>query len=198
MRKAILVVIGLMAIVALVVVGLAGIWRPNLDEAGQAVTRPGNVPLSAGSSSQANEMTSSAPLTVQSSSRPTSGQVASESTRDFRQYETYKAEKSGLMADLAVGSGAEAAVGRTITVNYRGWLTDGRLFDDSYVKQKPLAFVAGQQSVIPGFEQGVVGMKVGGKRRVIVPPAVGYGEVANGGIPAGSVLVFDVELVEVK
>lgn len=72
------------------------------------------------------------------------------------------------------------------------------MFDESYSRGQTFAFTPGEHRVIAGWEQGVIGMKVGGKRRLVVPPAVGYGSQANGPIPGGSVLIFDIELLEVK
>lgn len=120
------------------------------------------------------------------------------SVNELKDYEHYKTSQTALYGDLAAGSGASVGAGSKVTLNYRGWLTNGNLFDESYSKGRALAFTIGEHKVIPGFEQGMVGMKAGGKRRLIIPPAAGYGEKAVGSIPAGSVLVFDVELIEVK
>ncbi len=117
---------------------------------------------------------------------------------DFSQFDQYKTAENALYQDISLGSGAEAAAGKQLTVNYRGWLTTGALFDESYSKGKPFVFVPGQHQVIQGWETGVLGMKIGGKRRLIVPPKVGYGDTTQGPIPGGSVLVFDVELVGVQ
>jgi len=117
---------------------------------------------------------------------------------DFSQYEKYKDYKTPLFGDMVVGTGAETAQGKTVVVNYRGWLTNGTIFDESYARNQPFAFVIGQNRVISGWETGLLGMKVGGKRRLIVPPAVGYGDQKVGSIPSNSLLIFDVELLEVK
>jgi FKBP-type peptidyl-prolyl cis-trans isomerase FkpA len=114
---------------------------------------------------------------------------------DFSQYEQYKSSQVALFSDLTPGTGATAAEGSKLTVNYRGWLTTGQVFDESYTGGKPFSFTLGEHRVISGWEQGLTGMKVGGKRRLVVPPAAGYGNQATGPIPAGSVLVFDVELL---
>ena len=119
------------------------------------------------------------------------------SSADFKQYEQYKNNDSALFGDIVVGQGAAVAAGSVVTVNYKGWLTGGDLFDQSAAGQ-PFSFTEGEHRVIVGWEQGLFGMKVGGKRRLIVPPAVGSGNQAKGSIAAGSVMVFDVELVGVK
>jgi FKBP-type peptidyl-prolyl cis-trans isomerase len=113
-------------------------------------------------------------------------------------YNQYKDDKTALYQDIRKGTGLEAGVKNTVTVNYRGWLTDGRLFDDSYQTGKTFTFQLGSGRVISGWEQGLVGMKVGGKRRLIVPPAAGYGAEGRDPIPGNAVLVFDIELVDVK
>jgi FKBP-type peptidyl-prolyl cis-trans isomerase FkpA len=106
-------------------------------------------------------------------------------------------------ADLRVGTGAEAVNGKVLTVNYTGWLYDssqtdnkGRQFDTS-VGKTPFQFRLGAGSVIAGWDRGLLGMKVGGQRRLVVPPSLGYGGTAYGPIPANSTLVFDVELLAV-
>jgi len=99
--------------------------------------------------------------------------------------------------DLVVGTGATAAVGDTVTVNYVGTLTNGTKFDSSYDAGKPFSFRIGAGTVIAGWEQGVPGMKVGGKRRLTIPPSLAYGSTARGPIPANSTLLFDVDLVSI-
>lgn len=99
--------------------------------------------------------------------------------------------------DEKVGAGAEAKTGSTVTVNYTGKFKDGTVFDTS-IGKAPFTFVLGQGGVIQGWEQGLVGMKVGGKRLLIIPPALGYGSATYGPIPANSTLVFEVELLDSK
>jgi FKBP-type peptidyl-prolyl cis-trans isomerase len=100
--------------------------------------------------------------------------------------------------DQTVGTGDEAVVGKSVTVNYKGTLTDGTEFDSSYGRNQPFSFNLGSGQVIQGWEQGVQGMKVGGKRKLTIPPSLGYGAQATGKIPANSTLIFEIELLSVK
>ena len=106
---------------------------------------------------------------------------------------------SGLQfQDIVAGTGAQPQAGQTVTVNYTGWLNDGTKFDSSLDRNQPFGFVLGKGQVIKGWDEGLATMKVGGKRRLVIPPGLGYGAQANGKIPANSQLTFDVELVDVK
>jgi FKBP-type peptidyl-prolyl cis-trans isomerase len=108
--------------------------------------------------------------------------------------------------DLQVGTGAEAASGQTAVVQYTGWLYEaaaadkkGKQFDSSKNGGQPFKFVIGAGQVIKGWDQGVAGMKVGGSRRLTIPPELGYGDAGAGGvIPPGATLIFDVDLVAVE
>jgi FKBP-type peptidyl-prolyl cis-trans isomerase len=103
------------------------------------------------------------------------------------------------MEDLLVGTGAEAVDGKKVSVQYTGWLTDGAKFDSSYDRNQAFSFTLGEGRVIQGWEQGVKGMKVGGKRRLVIPADLGYGSRGAGNvIPPDATLVFDVELVGVE
>jgi FKBP-type peptidyl-prolyl cis-trans isomerase FkpA len=106
--------------------------------------------------------------------------------------------------DIRLGSGADAVNGSVVSVAYTGWLYNelqpeqkGAQFDSS-VGGDPFEFTLGAGQVVEGFDRGIVGMKVGGLRRLVIPPSLGYGEVRNGSIPPNATLVFEVELVEVR
>ena len=103
-----------------------------------------------------------------------------------------------IIEDLVVGQGVEAKEGNVITVNYTGWLENGTQFDSSLSPDRdPLVFTLGAGKVIQGWDQGILGMKVGGKRRLTIPPHLGYGNQAVGAIPANSTLIFEVDLLGV-
>ena len=100
--------------------------------------------------------------------------------------------------DVVVGEGAAAAAGQQVTVHYTGWLTNGTKFDSSKDRNDPFVFPLGAGRVIKGWDEGVQGMKIGGKRKLTIPPALGYGARGAGGvIPPNSTLVFEVELLGV-
>jgi FKBP-type peptidyl-prolyl cis-trans isomerase FkpA len=100
--------------------------------------------------------------------------------------------------DVTVGEGAEAVAGKSVSVHYTGWLTDGQKFDSSKDRNDPFAFVLGGGMVIKGWDEGVQGMKVGGIRKLTIPPQLGYGVRGAGGvIPPNATLVFEVELLGV-
>lgn len=106
---------------------------------------------------------------------------------------------SGLqIQDLVVGTGQEVKSGDTVTVNYLGTLVNGTKFDSSYDRNQPFSTQIGVGQVIKGWDEGIVGMKVGGKRKLIIPASLGYGSQPAGSIPANSTLVFEVELLSVK
>jgi FKBP-type peptidyl-prolyl cis-trans isomerase len=123
--------------------------------------------------------------TTQSASAPATEQTATSET---------KVES----VDSVVGKGAEAVSGKSVTVHYTGTLKDGTKFDSSVDRKEPFTFSLGAGQVIKGWDQGVVGMKVGGKRKLTIPAELAYGANAVGAIPANSTLIFDIELLEVK
>jgi FKBP-type peptidyl-prolyl cis-trans isomerase FkpA len=101
--------------------------------------------------------------------------------------------------DVALGTGTPATAGKTVSVHYTGWLPNGEKFDSSRDRNQPFGFTLGAGQVIAGWDEGVAGMKVGGRRKLVIPPDLGYGTAgAPPDIPPGATLVFDVELLDVR
>lgn len=123
-----------------------------------------------------------------------------EQTQTQTQSQTNKTTmENGLqIEDTKVGEGTEVKAGNTVTVHYTGTLTNGVKFDSSLDRGTPFSFTIGQGQVIQGWEQGLLGMKVGGKRKLTIPASLGYGSQTIGGIPANSTLMFEIELLDVK
>jgi FKBP-type peptidyl-prolyl cis-trans isomerase len=120
---------------------------------------------------------------------------------DERQHNTAETvTTSGLTyVDLTMGEGDVAVAGKTATVHYTGWLENGRKFDSSVDRGQPFSFPLGAGRVIKGWDEGVQGMKIGGKRKLTIPPGLGYGARGAGGvIPPNATLIFDVELLGVQ
>lgn len=149
------------------------------------------------------EMPAAPPNTVGPASTPPPAPVAPKAPAAPK---TPPARPAYTRTDLQVGTGAEAQKGRNISVHYTGWLYDpaqpgmkGRMFDSS-LERGPFTFQLGAGQVIPGWDQGFDGMKVGGRRRLIIPPSLGYGVDGAGGgiIPPNATLLFEMELLEVK
>ncbi len=118
-----------------------------------------------------------------------------------KQIEALQQQQGGNVesTDIVVGTGTEATAGKAVTVNYKGTLTDGTEFDNSYSRNEPFTFNLGGGQVIQGWDQGVAGMKVGGKRKLVIPPELAYGDQSpSPKIPANSTLVFEIELLDVK
>lgn len=107
---------------------------------------------------------------------------------------------SGLkIEEIIIGDGHEAKVGHTVSVHYTGWLTDGTKFDSSLDRNEAFEFPLGQRWVIAGWDEGVQGMKIGGKRKLTIPSNLGYGPRGAGGvIPPNATLVFEVELLDLR
>ncbi len=104
-----------------------------------------------------------------------------------------------VIENLKIGSGPAAQNSDILSVNYVGTLLDGTKFDSSYDRNQSFSFVLGQGQVIAGWEQGVLGMKIGGKRKLTIPPSLGYGEYGAGNlIPPNATLIFEIELLSIK
>jgi FKBP-type peptidyl-prolyl cis-trans isomerase FkpA len=120
----------------------------------------------------------------------------------FGDYEKYKNESHALFGEIKTGSGAELTANKKAAVVYKGWLTNGQMFDQSRAgsdgKLQPFTFTLGAGQVVRGWEEGLAGMKVGGSRLIIVPPAVGYGAQGQGSVPPNALMVFQVDLVAVQ
>jgi FKBP-type peptidyl-prolyl cis-trans isomerase len=146
----------------------------------------------------------SPPTTVQveatSDAPPVAEEVGSDAERSEEPLAAITVDPSGLeLEDLVVGTGSEAVEGSEAEVHYVGSLLDGSVFDASRARSTPFSFKVGSHAVIAGFEQGVLGMRVGGVRRITIPPELGYGERGSPPtIPPGSVLVFELELLDVR
>ncbi len=140
---------------------------------------------------------------VQTSPLPTpivSGSISpSEEPSASGSGKTITMENGLKIQDEVEGTGAEAVSGKKVTVNYKGTLENGTKFDSSYDRNQPFAFTLGTGEVIKGWDEGVAGMKVGGKRKLTIPSALGYGEGGiTGVIPGGATLIFEVELLKVE
>jgi FKBP-type peptidyl-prolyl cis-trans isomerase FkpA len=124
--------------------------------------------------------------------------------KNFKQYNKYKYARQAYYIDTKLGDTATVKPGHSVSVGYIGWLTNGKQFDATKENSKgqPEAFQftldAHPSQVVTGWNEGIQGMKLGGVRLIIVPPSVGYGSKANGAIPADSVLVFEVEILELE
>lgn len=167
--------------------------------AGQANQSPGSLNVN-GTAGNLGQL--SAPATNQQNGTGSTDASSPANPASFAQYDKYKDAQNALFGEIQQGTGTELTVGRKAAVIYKGWLTNGTMFDQSRTgsdgKLEPFVFALGDHQVIPGWEEGVNGMKVGGKRLLIVPPAVGYGANGQGPIPGNSVLIFEVQLVAVQ
>lgn len=114
-------------------------------------------------------------------------------------YKTMNESKLQIV-DEVIGTGDPVKTGNVVSVQYRGMFEDGIEFDSSYKRNEPFSFTVGTGSVIRGWDQGILGMRVGGRRKLVVPPELGYGSTGTGGgaIPPNATLVFEIELLEIK
>ncbi len=128
----------------------------------------------------------------------TTASTNSQTTNTTNQQEENTMAEDLRIEDITVGDGAEAVAGKEVTVHYTGTFTDGTKFDSSVDRGQPFTFTLGAGEVIQGWDQGVAGMKVGGKRKLTIPPELGYGPNDYQSIPGGSTLLFDIELLDVK
>lgn len=125
--------------------------------------------------------------------------VSTEQPRQIKESFFVETDTGLKYSDIKVGSGETAKSGDQVSVHYTGWLTDGKRFDSSVLRQKPFSFPIGQGRVIAGWDQGVAGMQIGGIRQLVIPPDLGYGKAGAGGvIPPGATLIFEVELLEIS
>ena len=138
--------------------------------------------------------------------KPVSADAAAKTEKSDKAHKKMASKKSSdkkevtelKIEDVKVGKGAMAESGKSVTVHYTGWLTNGKKFDSSVDAKRPFTFQLGAGQVIQGWDKGVVGMKVGGKRKLTIPANMAYGERGAGDvIPPNSTLVFDVELLNV-
>ena len=109
-----------------------------------------------------------------------------------------KTQNGAYYRDITAGTGATIADGQTVSVRYTGWLANGTQFDSNLTNASPYPFKFGSGQAIRGFDEALIGIKVGGKRQLIIPPSLGYGPYDNGPIPGNSVLVFNVEVVSAQ
>ena len=111
----------------------------------------------------------------------------------------YITTNSGLKYyDFKEGSGSPAAAGDIVSVHYHGWLTDGTFFDSSYLRQAPFVFTLGNGTVIDGWDEGVVGMRLNGERQLVIPPDLGYGSAGRDPIPPNATMIFELSLVGIN
>jgi len=129
-----------------------------------------------------------------------SGSIAADNKETKKMAEQTVTTESGLTyLDMTVGTGRIAELGDTASVHYTGWLADGKKFDSSVDRKEPFSFRLGTGQVIKGWDEGVMGMKIGGKRKLTIPPQLGYGARGAGGvIPPNATLTFDVELLDLR
>ena len=151
-----------------------------------------------GAAGQAPAATTPKPAATEAAVAPTATPATAPAAAATTGGKVHKLPSGLQYEDLVVGDGKMADPGLTAVVHYTGWLTDGTKFDSSVDRNQPFKFVLGQHQVIDGWDQGVRGMRVGGKRKLTIPPDLGYGAQGTGPIPPNSALVFEVQLLDVQ
>jgi peptidylprolyl isomerase len=180
------------------ILGIFALGGSDLSGCTKGREEKGNAAQNPGATEQSSQSTTSQSTPSQSTPSPaadTKPALAGPTPTTDAQTKT---SSSGLKyVDLVVGTGASPKPGQVVTVHYTGWLTDGKKFDSSLDRGMPFQFPLGQGRVIKGWDEGVSTMKIGGKRKLIIPPDLAYGakDVGNGLIPPNSTLVFEVELL---
>lgn len=140
-----------------------------------------------------------APAAPPSAALPPAGAAPATPKPQVVAAEAFQVSGTGLkFHDFQVGTGAAPVDGSIVSVHYTGWLNDGTVFDSSIPRGRPHVFPLGKRQVIAGWDEGIASMKVGGKRQLVIPPELAYGDRKKGKIPPGSTLTFEVELVDVK
>jgi FKBP-type peptidyl-prolyl cis-trans isomerase len=141
----------------------------------------------------------SKPATAPKAAQKDAPKTAPKAAKAAKEPRVVKTQSGLEYKDTVVGTGKEAKSGNVVVVHYTGWLTDKTKFDSSRDRGQPFPFGLGKGEVIKGWDEGVAGMKVGGRRELTIPPHLGYGSRGAGGvIPPNATLIFDVELLEVK
>jgi hypothetical protein len=167
---------------------------------GETPADTGGLQVNAGGASSLGQLGGN--QSQQGQSNKVSGGADSVNPAQFAQYDKYKDAAHALFGDIKKGDGTELTAGKTAAVYYKGWLTNGQLFDQTHTNsdgnQQPFLLTLGGHQVIPGFEEAAYGMKVGGTRLLIIPPAVGYGAQGQGPVPPNAVLVFYLQLIQVQ
>jgi len=201
MNKQFLFGIGVFAVAVIIFFAIRNAPSQNAQESGSGA----QVNVTSPSSEQAQMPQQPTAITDKGKAIPegkvlTPDEVQKNIVMQEKPTEASKPAPTGLQKeDAVVGTGAEATAGKQVSVQYTGKLTDGTVFDSSYKRNEPFSFTLGSGQVIPGWEQGILGMKVGGKRKLTIPPALAYGpNGVPGAIPPNAVLIFDVELLKVQ